>query len=123
MFLVLPKKVQELAHLEVALPACGLVNLCPCASAPAPRERQTRREAGAQSLRASLERRGSRVAEQSGRNLQRCSALRERARADVTSHQPSPRQTAASLISARGRMLALAGVLLLLLTSAKIAKR
>ncbi len=32
----------------------------------------------------------------------------------MTSHQPSPRQTAASLISARGRMLALAGVLLLL---------
>ena len=57
MFLVLPKKVQELAHLEVALPACGLVNLCPCASAPAPRERQTRREAGAQSLRASLQER------------------------------------------------------------------
>jgi hypothetical protein len=44
--------------------ACAKVVLYhPSASAPAPRERQTRREAGAQSLRACDERAGSRVAE------------------------------------------------------------
>src|SRR5829696_6073366 len=42
------------AHVAYGLAAPAIVGFRICAGAPAPRQRQTRREAGAQSLRASL---------------------------------------------------------------------
>jgi hypothetical protein len=49
-----PKHVSENGHLAYVLFAPGLVRSFTSAGAPALRKRQTRREAGAQSLRASL---------------------------------------------------------------------